>query len=177
MRNVGEKLFARAVEPNQRRLIVGEDDDALRVVALVGQADRPRRDRCAGRRVPVSMSGATEASPRSASAMRRSSSTLGIGFDDVQSDRARRDRNRTSAPAAGVGELDVTRFVDEDDADRQRRHQTRDGAVEWTDRRGCAPAPALRLAARGPRTKRAASSPATTPATNARIPAPRGVKL
>ena len=62
---------------DEGRLIVGEDDDAARFLVLFGQ--RINRN-AIGPRDPgsVSINGATEPSPCSASAIRRSSSTLGI---------------------------------------------------------------------------------------------------
>ena len=151
VRNVREKLFARAIEPNERRLIVGKHDDAARLLAVLGQADRPRRDRCAGPTAPVSISGATEASPRNASAIRRSSSTFGIASMTWRSIARVRieteDRSRR-----GVGELDAAVAVDEHDADRQRPHQPLEGAL--VDRRR--PDAVLGGAARGSAAERPA---------------------
>ena len=126
VRNVREKLLARAVEPNERRLIVGE---APRRGATAYRrrrsADRPRRDRFAAPGAPVSMSGATDASPRSASPIRRSSSTFGTA-SMMCSAIARAGSKPKVVPAAALA------------------NSTRQASVDQRSRRSAARAPSAR---------------------------------
>ena len=119
VRDVREKLLARAIETRKRSLIVGEDRRRVAIERSPRSADRPRRDRFVGRGHRVSMSGATEASPRSASPMRRSSSMLGIALMTCSAS-ARSGSKPKVAPAAALANSTWHAPSTSIDADRQR---------------------------------------------------------